>query len=408
MPKAGVGIVNLATGQVTPVAEHVKSFRVPDDVTPQVVVYLAAAEPPPAPAARRGRCGANARQESLRDRSRDPRSVHRHRRPRSRRSATTSSTRRRVAGLRRVVEDAGERRRVRARDRQRRAQDAADRPGQLQGLRVRQRRRAGGVRQRSRRRKSAAPRTSSTTWTTTADAATELPLPANAPMPVSDNGRLEFSKDGSAPVLRHRAAARAPSPTNRRSDQGRHLELQGRRAAADAEGPRRPGAEADLSRRCSISPTSGSCSWRRRDMPDVRIKRQRDAGARRQQRPVPPARVVGRQLRRLLPREARRRHRARRSSTRSTSARRSRPAAATSSTSTKTTTTGTPCASSDGQKTNLTKGLGVKFQSETDDRPEHPTPYGQAGWTDGDNVGAALRPLRHLGSASRRQRRRAC
>src|SRR5258707_2162815 len=45
MPKAGVGIVNLSTGQATLVAEHVKSFRVPDDVTPQVVVYLVAAEP---------------------------------------------------------------------------------------------------------------------------------------------------------------------------------------------------------------------------------------------------------------------------------------------------------------------------------------------------------------------------
>ena len=41
---------------------------------------------------------------------------------------------------------------------------------------------------------------------------------------------------------------------------------------------------------------------------------------------------------------------------------------------------------SDGLKTNITKGLGVMFQSETDDRPEHPTPYGQAGWTDGDNT----------------------
>ena len=41
---------------------------------------------------------------------------------------------------------------------------------------------------------------------------------------------------------------------------------------------------------------------------------------------------------------------------------------------------------SDGRKTNITKGLGVMFQSETDDRPEHPTPYGQAGWTDGDNT----------------------
>src|SRR5678815_2600144 len=46
MPKAGVGVVNLSTGQATIVAEHVKSFRVPDDVTPQVVVYLMAAEAP--------------------------------------------------------------------------------------------------------------------------------------------------------------------------------------------------------------------------------------------------------------------------------------------------------------------------------------------------------------------------
>src|SRR5258705_2270522 len=41
MPKSGVGIVNLTSGQVTAVAEHVKSFRVPDE-TPQVVVYLTA------------------------------------------------------------------------------------------------------------------------------------------------------------------------------------------------------------------------------------------------------------------------------------------------------------------------------------------------------------------------------
>ena len=39
---------------------------------------------------------------------------------------------------------------------------------------------------------------------------------------------------------------------------------------------------------------------------------------------------------------------------------------------------------SDRQKVNLTARLGVKFQSETDDRPEHPSPYGSAGWTDGD------------------------
>src|SRR5262245_63130678 len=41
MPKNGVGFVNLSTGQVTSLAEHVKSFRVPDE-TPQVIVYLTA------------------------------------------------------------------------------------------------------------------------------------------------------------------------------------------------------------------------------------------------------------------------------------------------------------------------------------------------------------------------------
>ena len=56
---------------------------------------------------------------------------------------------------------------------------------------------------------------------------------------------------------------------------------------------------------------------------------------------------------------------------------------------------------SDGQKTNLTKGLGVKFQSETDDRPEHPTPVRSSRLDRRRQVRAALRPLRHLGSAVR-------
>src|SRR6516164_4008114 len=41
MPKSGVGFINLANGQVTIAAEHVKSFRLPEE-TPQVVVYLSA------------------------------------------------------------------------------------------------------------------------------------------------------------------------------------------------------------------------------------------------------------------------------------------------------------------------------------------------------------------------------
>jgi len=39
---------------------------------------------------------------------------------------------------------------------------------------------------------------------------------------------------------------------------------------------------------------------------------------------------------------------------------------------------------SDGQNINLTAKLGVKFQSETDDHPAPPAPYGSAGWTEGD------------------------
>src|SRR5258708_39623411 len=38
MPKNGVGFVNLGTAQITIAAEHVKSFRVPDE-TPQVIVF---------------------------------------------------------------------------------------------------------------------------------------------------------------------------------------------------------------------------------------------------------------------------------------------------------------------------------------------------------------------------------
>src|SRR5262249_38790646 len=46
MPKVGVGFINLSTGQITSAAEHVRSFRVPEE-TPQVIVYLTV--PPEAP-----------------------------------------------------------------------------------------------------------------------------------------------------------------------------------------------------------------------------------------------------------------------------------------------------------------------------------------------------------------------
>jgi dipeptidyl aminopeptidase/acylaminoacyl peptidase len=40
----------------------------------------------------------------------------------------------------------------------------------------------------------------------------------------------------------------------------------------------------------------------------------------------------------------------------------------------------------DGQNITLTAKLGVKFQSEIDDHPAHPAPYGTAGWTAGDKT----------------------
>src|SRR5262245_55615101 len=48
MPKSGVGVVDLSSGQVTTLAEHVKSFRLPEDPI-RIVTYLRALEPAPRP-----------------------------------------------------------------------------------------------------------------------------------------------------------------------------------------------------------------------------------------------------------------------------------------------------------------------------------------------------------------------
>ena len=46
MPKSGVGVVDLSSGQVMTLAEHVKSFRLPEDPI-RIVTYLSAPEPAP-------------------------------------------------------------------------------------------------------------------------------------------------------------------------------------------------------------------------------------------------------------------------------------------------------------------------------------------------------------------------
>ena len=248
MPKAGVGIVNLSTGQATTVAEHVKSFRVPDDVTPQVVVYLTAAEPAPA----RGNGGAPARARSrdkkvygtdlvIRDlvtgtQTTIPKSAS----TRSTRTARGSST-------------ACRRRRRRTKARSRAASPTASRktllagPGNYKGFVFDD---GGGQaafvsdRDDARRRRRA----------TSCISGRRQPTPRpncrcrRAPRCRSATTAVSSFRRTATLVLRHRAAARGRARRGGRPDQGRHLELQGRRAAADAEGPRRAGTEADLSR----------------------------------------------------------------------------------------------------------------------------------------------------------------
>src|SRR5262245_7229067 len=59
MPKSGVGVVDLGSGKVTTLAEHVKSFRLPEDPV-KFVAYLAA---PETPARGRGQEDGRERQE---------------------------------------------------------------------------------------------------------------------------------------------------------------------------------------------------------------------------------------------------------------------------------------------------------------------------------------------------------
>ncbi len=382
MPKAGVGIVNLSTGQATTVAEHVKSFRVPDDVTPQVVVYLTAAEP--APSGNGGAPGSS--------RSRDKKVY-----------GTDLVIRDLVTGNQTTIPEVSEYALnktgawlVYGVSSKTPANEGAFARGVANGARKTLLAGPGSykgfvfddgggqaafVSDRD-DAKAPAPRYKVYQWATSADAATELPLPASAEMPVSDDGRLEFGGDylffGTAPP-------RAPEP-----DEAADLikvdiwnykdaELQPmQKVRADQELKRTYRAAFRLSDKHFTQLAT-------KDMPEVRTNR----GS---------AQILGisnvpyRQLvswdgnyddyylvnvadgsrKKILEKE----HFG---------------------------ATVSPGGEyilyfdedddswytvrvEDGLKTNITKGLPVMFQSETDDRPEHPSPYGQAGWTSGDNT----------------------
>ena len=382
MPKAGVGIVNLSTGQATTVAEHVKSFRVPDDVTPQVVVYLRAAEPAPS--------GNDAAPSS--SRSRDKKVY-----------GTDLVIRDLVTGNQTTIPEVGEYALnkngawlVYGVSSKTPANEGAFARGVANGARKTLLAGPGDykgfvfddgggqaafVSDRD-DAKAPAPRYKVYQWSTSADAATELALPASAEMQVSDNGRLEFGGDylffGTAPP-------RAPEP-----DEAADLikvdiwnykdaELQPmQKVRADQELKRTYRAAFRLSDKRFTQLAT-------KDIPEVRTSR----GS---------AQILGisnvpyRQLaswdgnyddyylvnvadgsrKKILEKEH---------------------VGATVSPGGKyilyfdeDDDSWYTVRVEDGLKTNITKGLRVMFQSETDDRPEHPSPYGQAGWTSGDNT----------------------
>jgi dipeptidyl aminopeptidase/acylaminoacyl peptidase len=379
MPKNGVGFVNLSTGQVTNLAEHVKSFRVPEE-TPQVMVYLSA--PPPA--------SAESKPDQPRKREKkEPgtdlviRDLHN--------GAQTS--------LPEVSDYAMSRNGawlIYAVSSKTPANDGAFVRGLANGVRKTlvagpgnykgfvfdtNGRQAAFVSDRD-DFTSAASRFKLYQWSTTADTATELPTPSSNGLIVSDSGRLEFSKDGSR-LFVGTAAPRVPDPDDT-SDlisvdiwHYKDAELQPmQKVRADEERKRTFRAVYHLADKKFVQLAAP-------DMPEVRTGENASTA-------LGVSNVPYRQMiswdgnyddyylvsladgtrRKILDKE-------RFGATLSPG--------------------GTfalffdadddnwyAIRLSDGQKTNLTRGLGVKFQSETEDRPEHPSPYGQAGWTEGD------------------------
>jgi dipeptidyl aminopeptidase/acylaminoacyl peptidase len=385
MPKAGVGVVNLSTGQAATAAEHVKSFRVPDDVTPQVVVYLVAADPAPASG------GATAA-----SRSRDKKVY-----------GTDLVIRDLATGNQTTIAEVSEYALnkngawlVYGVSSKTPASEGAFVRGVANGTRKtllsgpgsykgfvfdNEGTRAAFVSDHSTPRVGdglkAVPY-NLYVWSTSSDAATELPLPASAAMPVSDNGRLEFKGDylffGTAPQ-------RAPE-TDESADlikvdiwNYKDPELQPmQKVRADQELKRTYRAAFNLKDKHFTQLATS-------EMPEVRLND-------RASQALGVSNVPYRQLvswdgnyddyylvnvadgsrKKILEKE----HFG---------------------------ATVSPGGRyilyfdedddswytvrvSDGVKTNITKGLKVMFQSETDDRPEHPTPYGQAGWTTDDNT----------------------
>jgi dipeptidyl aminopeptidase/acylaminoacyl peptidase len=388
MPKNGVGFVNLSTGQVTTLAEHVKSFRVPEE-TPQVIAYLTApaseangvkpdagsGRPQPDPTRKRDRKepgtdlvirdlynGAQTSLAEVSDYAISKNGAWLVYAVSSKTPANDGAFVRGLANGTRKTLLAG--------------------PGNYKGFVFDGNGRQAAFVSDHDDFASAVPRFKLYHWSTTADTATELTTAANGAMSVSGNGRLEFSKDGGRLFL-GTAPPRAPDPDDT-SDlisvdiwNYKDAELQPmQKVRADEERKRTYRAVYHLADKRLVQLATA-------EMPEVRTGANTATALGVSN--VPYRQMVswdGNYDDYYLVSLA--------DGTRTKILDKERFGA--------TLSPGGNFALffdadddnwyairlRDGQKTNLSKGLGVKFQSETDDHPDHPGPYGQAGWSDGD------------------------
>jgi len=374
MPKAGVGYINLSNGQVTVAAEHVKSFRVPEE-TPQVVVYLVAENPPPAvPKVRPKKTTGT--DLVIRDLSSG--------------AATTVTE---VSDYAISKSGAWVAYGVTSKNA---TKDGAFARGIANGARKTLMTGEGNYKSFTfdsagtqaafisdrDEFKATTPLYKLYEWSTSTDAAVEMPVPVNASLTVSENGRVEFSKDGSrlffGTVAPHVDAEPNPDAIQVDIWNYKDPELQPmQKVRAEEEKKRNYRAVVSLADKKFTQLASA-------DMPDVRTNDNKD-------RALGVSDVPYRQLiswdgayddyyivkltdgsRQKILNEARfqaflapsgnfvlyfDQH-----------------------------DNNWYVVRADGTKINLTGKLGVKFQSETDDHPDYPQPYGVAGWVDGDKA----------------------
>jgi len=389
MPKNGVGVVDLTTGQVATLAEHVKSFRLPEDPV-SLVAYLsqpaaAAATVPPRQRNESGRCDD---------------------RPRKHEPGTSLIVRALASGTQTAIPDVSEY--AVAKDGSTIAYAVASKIAAKEGAFVRKIADgstktlvsgAGDYKSFVFDGKTTqvafisnkddfaakAPRFKLYHAGLTGTAASELPVPAEAggsPIAVSENGRVEFSRDGA-----HLFFGTAPPPREDADDAGdlikvdiwnyKDPELQPmQKVRAEEEKKRSYRAVIAIADKHFAQLASP-------DMPEVRTN---DSGVRalglsnapyrqliswdRTYDDVYLVKLADGSRQRILEKGA-------------------FPASMS--------TGGNyvlyfdekddnwhAVRTSDGGNVNLTAKLGVKFHNETDDHPEHPAPYGSAGWTDGD------------------------